>query len=45
MNAETAPFIVSICLVGSMALFPLIISFGLIGVMRQIGNWIESKWT
>ena len=45
MNADTAPFMLSICFVGSMAIFPLIISFGLMGIMRQIGNWIESRWT
>lgn len=43
MNAETAPFVMLICIVGSVALIPLILSFGLIGVMRKIGDWIEAR--
>lgn len=44
MDATTLPFVMSICILGNIALIPLIVSAGLIGVMRKIADWIELRW-
>lgn len=43
MEPNFSAMLIGLCILGDMAILPLIISVGLIGVMRQVGNWIESK--
>jgi hypothetical protein len=44
MNAQTTPFVISLCLVGAISLIPLATSVGLVGLVRKMIDWMESRW-
>ncbi len=43
MNDQTQIFVLWLCLLGDLALIPLIAAFGMIGILSKIIDWLEAR--